>query len=64
MLVMIATAAVGHWWLNGGPESLRQSAVDVWNEPIEVELKEGETRQLWLDPEKMQESVRRTLSGG
>ena len=43
---------------------IEQAASDGWNDPIEVQLKEGETRKVWLDPKKMEESIRRNLSGG
>lgn len=64
VFVMGVSAGAGYWWLNGGPDSVREAARRTWDEPFEVELKEGETRKVWLDPEKTAESMRRTLSGG
>ena len=64
LFVMGLSAGAGYWWLNDGPESVQETAQRIWNEPYELEFKEGETRRVWLDPKKNTDSMRRTLSGG
>jgi|GEM_PF-2649142 hypothetical protein len=64
LFVMGLSAGAGYWWLNGGPESTQETARRVWDEPFELEFEEGETRKVWLDPDKNAEAMRRTLSGG